>query len=224
MVFSIKQQIDILLPGLRLCSTNTARKFPTPTHNIVAQNHAKGFFLIATIVENLRGHIIRIDHTGINLPTAMLQRSDWSHLLNIIGKTSALYQYPTGEEWLFVIPATVDELHTDITYFIGGREPRFELVYDPSASQPTIQVSVETDFSRSEIEALFPAPFGITLPDLGDIFRSVYVANPWANMTIRFDLYYHKTSGSPSAWDTGEWLVQNGGRIKPAAGSSGRLD
>ncbi len=31
--------------------------------------------------------------------------------------------------------------------------------------------------------------------------------------TIRFDLNYADT-GEPSDWDTGEWLVQAGGRIR----------
>jgi len=83
--------------------------------------------LNATIVENLRGHIIRIDpyrHQPADRDATALRLVPFClyHW-----QTSALYQYPTGEEWLFVIPATVDELHTDITYFIERREPRFEI-------------------------------------------------------------------------------------------------
>jgi hypothetical protein len=101
----------------------------------------------------------------------------------------------------------------DIQHKVLGREPKFELVYDARTPDPVLQFSLGTDLSRAEIEARFPAPEGIAFPDLGDIFRTVYVTHPWSQLSIRFDLNYQGEEGIPD-WDTGEWLVAHGGRIR----------
>ncbi len=76
-----------------------------------------------------------------------------------------------------------------------------------------LQFSFGTDLSRAEIEARFPAPEGIAFPELEDIFRTVYVTHPWSHLITRFDLNY-QSEDMVSDWDTGEWLVAYGGRIR----------
>jgi hypothetical protein len=124
-----------------------------------------------------------------------------------------MYRYPTGEEWPFVLPSTTDEILGDIRDFVVGREPRFELVYDKGLAQTEWQFALWTDLTRAELELLFPEPEGITFPGLEEIFRVVPVIHPWPGLGIRFDLCYRIDDG-PSDWETGEWLVTEGGRIR----------
>lgn len=167
----------------------------------------------AELATRLAGHITRIDHTGVNIPVTMLDTAGWQQLLAQLSDISALYNYPTGEAWPFILPTTAEEFETDIHQFVRGREPKFELVYDQWATFPVLQFSLETDFSYDQAAQLFPKPYGEVFPDLGDIFRTVYVTHPWPELIIRFDLNY-AGDGTLSSWDSGEWLVTEGGRIR----------
>jgi hypothetical protein len=164
------------------------------------------------LARRLAGHLVRLDHTGVNVPTRLVERPAWDALLRRLAAIANVYRYPTGEDWPFILPATDAEFAGAITDFAAVREPKFELVYDSYARDPVIQISVETDLLRSEVEALLPAPYGIAFPDLADFFRTVFVHHPWPGLQIRFDLYYR--SATPvDPWSSGEWLVTQGGRI-----------
>ncbi len=166
----------------------------------------------AEFAQRLAGHITRVDHTGVNLPVSLLARDEWDRLLQQLSGVANLYNYPTGEDWPFIIPATAAEFQGNIQDFVAGREPKFELVYDGWTAQPLLQFALGTDLTRTQLEALLPEPVGWVIPELADIFRSVWLAHPWPGLSIRFDLYYH--SDELSDWDTGEWLVKAGGRIQ----------
>jgi hypothetical protein len=168
---------------------------------------------MADLIRRLAGHVQRVDHTGVNLPASATSPEQWRNLVNALASASTMYRYPTGEEWPFVLPSTSDELLGDIRDFIVGREPRFELVYDQWLTQPTWQFALWTDLTRAKLELLFPEPEGITFPGLEEIFRVVTVRHPWPGLGIRFDLCYRIEDG-PSVWETGEWLVTEGGRIR----------
>jgi hypothetical protein len=168
---------------------------------------------LADLTERLAGHVTRVDHTGVNMPAGAVSEQQWQSLIQAIGSAATLYRYPTGEQWPFVLPSTPGELQTDIRDFVVGREPRFELVYDEWSPHMTWQFALWTTLTRSDLERLFPAPYGMTLPGLEDIFRTVYVRHPWPDLAIRFDLCYRVDDG-PSDWETGEWLVTEGGRIR----------
>jgi hypothetical protein len=161
----------------------------------------------------LRGHVTRIDHTGINLPSVLVSRETWEQFIGKIANNCNLYRYPTGEDWLFILPATEEEFTNDITIFPAGREPKFELVYDTFSPVPTIQIDIETDLLRSEIEQLFPAPYGVSFPDLADYFRTVYIDHEWPSLAIRFDLRF-RNDNPDGSWETGKWLVEDGGRLR----------
>jgi hypothetical protein len=171
---------------------------------------AQNLLSIQELARRLDGHVTRLDHTGANLPTMLVEQSRWDALLRQYAASAALYRYP-GEDWPFLIPSTEQEFEDDIRHFVLGREPKFELVYDSWTSEPVFQFSLGTDLPRAEVEARFPE--GVGLPGLDDIFWSVYIAHPWPQLIIRFDLYY-QGDGSVSDWDTGEWLITNGGRIR----------
>lgn len=161
--------------------------------------------------DRLQGHVLNVDHTGLNIPSAITSRGVWGSLIGDLAAITTLYRYPTGEEWPFILPATDEEFESDIYHFDAERKPKFELVYDHYAIAPVLQIAVNTDLTREEAEHLLPDPYGVAIPGLADIFRTVYVSHPWHGMSMRFDLYYR---GDINDWGTGEWLVRQGGRIR----------
>lgn len=165
------------------------------------------------LVKRLKGHIVRIDHTGINIPSQIISHKIWASFIQKLASKTNLYKYPTTDVWPFILPATKKEYENVITNFLKGREPKFELVYDIYSPVPTIQIDIETDLSRSNVEQLFPSPYGISFPDLAKFFRTVYIHHEWPGLAIRFDIRF-KSNQSDSDWETGKWLVTDGGRIK----------
>lgn len=170
---------------------------------------------IDELVKRLRGHIVRIDHTGINIPSAIVPVDQWHRFVRRIASQANLYKYPTTDTWPFILPATKQEYETDIVEFPAGREPKFEIVYDSYAPVLTIQIDIESNLTRPQVERLFPGPYGVSFPDLADYFRTVYVHHEWPGLAVRFDIRF-KSEG-PGDWETGKWLVTDGGRIKPLA-------
>jgi hypothetical protein len=168
---------------------------------------------ITELCSRLQGHITRIDHTGINLPSALTPKDTWEQFISKLAASCNLYRYPTGEDWPFILPATKYEFAHDIQSFPVGREPKFELVYDTFSPVPTIQIDIETDLLRTEIEQLFPEPYGVSFPDLADYFRTVYIDHDWPGLAIRFDLRF-KNDDPAGDWETGAWLVNDGGRLR----------
>ncbi len=165
------------------------------------------------LIKRLKGHVVRIDHTGVNIPSTQISNKAWKQLIDKVASQTNLYKYPTNNVWPFILPATEDEFETDITQFPDGREPKFELVYDTYDPNPTIQIDIETDLTRVEVEQLLPEPYGVSFPEVADFFRTVYIHHEWLGLAIRFDIRF-KSEGS-SDWGTGEWLVKDGGRVTP---------
>lgn len=166
---------------------------------------------INELVKRLSGHIVRIDHTGVNIPSALIPYEMWKQFIHSVARQANLYKYPTTDTWPFILPATVEEYETDIAQFTVGREPKLELVYDDYSPVPTIQIDIETDLTRPEVERSFPEPYGVSFPDLADFFRTVYIHHEWPGLAIRFDIRFK--SDQPGDWETGKWLVEDGGRI-----------
>ncbi|MFE7766329.1 hypothetical protein [Streptomyces sp. NPDC057438] len=167
----------------------------------------------ADLVRRVAGHVRGIDHTGVNVPACATPPGQWHDLVGALASTATMYRYPTGEDWPFVLPSTADEFVDDIRDVVVGREPRFELVYDQWLTRPQWQFALRTDLTRPQLERLFPEPEGRTFPELADVFRVVPVHSPWPGLDLRFDLSY-RTEGGPSDWETGAWLVSEGGRIR----------
>ena len=164
------------------------------------------------LADALRGHIVRIDDTGVELPTPRVPRPLWERLLDALGAATNLYEYPAPDtEMPFVLPANGDEFVRDITTFDAPRTPKFELTYG-YVSTPLLQFHLDTDLDRAALDALLPAPSGFNLPG-ADGFRSVYVETPWPGAIVRFDLSYWVGDGL-TEWDSGEWLVAEGLRLR----------
>lgn len=165
------------------------------------------------LYKRLHSHLVAVDHTGWNIPSIRVPRKTWQQLLDSLAEQCNLYAYPGGFDWPFIIPATAQEFTHEITRFMPGRLPRFELVYEDSSPVPMYQFDIETDLPRASIEQLFPAPYGLSFPDVADYFRSVFVQHPWAGLAIRFDIRF-KSTGPASDWTTGKWLVERGKRLQ----------
>jgi hypothetical protein len=207
--FATDRPLDLALGSLHLRSDMSQAAGSVPPATPQGKQPAR--LPLSTIEARLAGHITHVDHTGVNLPTALVDCEQWENLLRVLAQTSALYRYPEGEPWPFIIPTSDDEYRDDIRAFPKGRLPKFELVRDCRASLPVLQFALGTDLSREELEARLPHPYGVAFRDLGHIFRTVYVEHPWPGLIIRLDLNY---AGPVTDWDTGEWLVTAGGRIR----------
>ncbi|MFG2040237.1 hypothetical protein [Dactylosporangium sp. NPDC048998] len=172
---------------------------------------------MAELTRRLAGYVHAVDHTGVNIPAGVVPVTRWLDIVHSLAAISTMYRYPTGEPWPFVLPSTAAEFGDDIRVFVTGREPRFELVHDEWTAQPLWQFALYTDLSRAELEQRFPEPDGTAFPGLGEVFRAVTVRSPWPGLQVRFDLYYRHI-GAPTDWETGEWLVTAGGRIRDDRG------
>jgi hypothetical protein len=211
-VFETEEVLGLSIGPLHLRSvgvpdwqTLSSPENTTPERNLVPA---------AEVCRRLEGHLTRVDHTGVNIPRTLLEPTRWERLLQQLSAVSNLYRYPTGEEWPFLLPATEAEFQDDIRHFVSGREPKFELVYEDGFFQPEFQFALGTDLTRPEVEALFPEPYGRTIPGLEDIFRMVFLAHPYPGLNLRFDVYYRSEGEIADDWETGEWLVKEGGRIR----------
>jgi hypothetical protein len=170
---------------------------------------------IAELYERIKDRMIALDHTGLNIPASFINRATWDDLTERLATVCNLYRYPE-EEWPFILPATEEEHVTDIRHFIPGRTPKFELVYDSYIQKACLQFAIDTDLTKEEAEEKFPPPLGFAIPGLEDIFRTVFIQSPWDDdLMIRIDLNFKSDETGPSDWQTGEWLVRNGGRKKP---------
>ena len=162
---------------------------------------------INDVSNKLSGHIKRIDHTGINLPTVLFDELEYQNLLDYFSSNGNMYSYPTGEPWPFLLPVTEYEHENEITNFKILREPRFEFVYDKYTNTVGIQIDIETDLSKNEIEDLFPKDQGVYYK--GCTFKAIYLDYS-ENLDIRLDVRYKSTYGD---WESGKWLVCEGKRI-----------
>lgn len=158
----------------------------------------------------LEGHILWIDHTGLNAPAAHFGGA-WEMFVRSLGDSSLLYSYPTGEPWFFVLPGTRQEHDAGITIFPPDRTPRFELVEMSPGASLAIQIDIQADLTRANLEEMFPFPKGVSLPGLEDYFRSVFIKHPWPGLEIRLDLRFG-SGHAAGDWETGKWLVENGQR------------
>ncbi|TLS48531.1 hypothetical protein FE782_29915 [Paenibacillus antri] len=164
----------------------------------------------------LSGRVVAVDHTGFNVPTSSIAREAWDRLLRTLASAANLYRYP-GEDWPFLFPSTSDEFAGEIASFDAYRTAKFELVYDGWTKLPLLQFALSTTLTREEAEAALPGPHGFGIPGLDGIFRSAFVDSPWRDaVAIRFDLYYARSDAALTDWETGEWLVREGGRIRAA--------
>lgn len=230
LAFNLDQPLDLALGEFRITSRPVfaeAAEVAGTFDSFERVEDANGFYLRLThseadfkdlltleqFYDRVRGHLARVDHFGVNLPRSAVSQEQWEDFKAKISAQTNLYRYPEEFEWPFILPATRAEFESDITEFGSGREPRFELVYDEEARYPLFQFALETRLTQAELEERFPPPYGYAIPGLDHFFRSVFIFHHWPGLGVRFDLYYRNDNPTPDDWETGEWLVKEGGRI-----------
>lgn len=166
------------------------------------------------------GHIVRVDHTGVEFPASIVTRGTWDELLARLAVAASLYDYP-DEAWSFILPSSDAEFADEIRSFAAPRSPKFELTYG-YVDVPLVQIHFDTDLSQADVEARLPAPAGFALPGV-QTFRSVYLAHPWPDLLIRCDFTF-AGSGSTDDWETGRWLVTEGRRHRAPDDNQGNVN
>jgi len=203
--------VVIEMGGVRVVGWDSRDPVRLPAPEPVTPDHPP--LEVTEIAARLRGHVIRVDHSGVEFPTARVPISAWERLLDVLGAAANLYHHPDVDtEMPFVLPASGDEFSGEIAAFGGVRVPKFELTYGYVTS-PLLQFHGDTDLDRASLDALFPEPQGFNLPGV-ETFRSVYVAVPWPGVTLRLDLTYAMPGEPPEGWISGEWLVREGRRLR----------
>lgn len=162
------------------------------------------------LLSRFNHHIREADHFGICLGSKLMTRTDYEDFRGSIGRVINLHRYPTGEEWPFVVPSTNTEFFNGITQTGRPRNPKFEIVYHPYHVLPEIQLDLNTNLSREEIENLLPKPYGVSFPELADIFRTVYIYTGWNGVIFRVDLGFKSNNRGSGLTD---WLIKEGSRI-----------
>ncbi|NCC22220.1 MAG: hypothetical protein EOM26_07125 [Alphaproteobacteria bacterium] len=161
----------------------------------------------------IQPHISGLDHTGIVTYDSVREQNQ--EFLNAVSQSSACFLDAMDEEWLFVVPATCDEILSDrYEDFSFPRQPKFEIVL--TACRPVftfLQIDVSTTLSRDELRRLFPAPVGMEYEGVGQYFRSVRVSLLPGSPPVRFDLRYRNDT-EPDDWTSGKMLVRNGKRFR----------
>ncbi len=155
------------------------------------------------------GSITGLNHVGINFFTKFMDRAAYTKFKREIAQATTLYNYPTGEEWPFIIPATVEERASEIRDFTRERNPEFEFVYSRYEPIPCIQCDLETSLTKEEVLKRLPKPAGISFEGLEEYMRTVYITHPWGNGLLRFDVRFKDSGGAIYPW-----LVEQGGRVK----------
>jgi hypothetical protein len=211
LVLDLEEEINITMDNFIITSNKSFKKEyvknKSDLKNIVPMS-------IETFFNKFKKHIIRIDHTGINIPAKYITKNNFLKTSKKISKTCNLYKYPTNDVWPFILPADKNEFENDIEKFKFGRGPKFEFVYDTYLNYPTIQIDLETNITRKQVEKLLPSPYGVSFENLADFFRTVYLKNPWPGLLMRIDVRFkNKTKELDSDWETGKWLVKSGKRI-----------
>jgi hypothetical protein len=145
--------------------------------------------------------LVRLDHVGFNLPWFDGVHPDIFMLRKELGQRSAYYRYPTGEEWDFILPASQDEIRSDVVDFEKDRYPKFEIVSFDKCSTPLIQIDFSVRENFKDLAALFPE--GVLDKNLKNIW--VYVTNPYG-LDLCFVVGEHK-DGDWSKFFSGNRLV-----------------
>lgn len=151
------------------------------------------------LYQRLKGHIVSLDHAGINIHPKIMKPGEFNRLIKKLAKSSELVSYPTNNNWYFVVP----EERETATYF--------ELVGDFKYKYPELQIDIQTDLTPNQVIEMFPKPYGYydANPKTGDYCVSVFVYTGWIYTSLRVDIRFKVDKPN---WK--EWFIKEGKRIK----------
>jgi len=90
-------------------------------------------------------------------------------LRNKLKDKSLYHLFPTGDNWDFVIPGSLEEISGAIPVdYELDRKPKFEIVSFDGCSTPLVQIDIATNLEYEYIKDLFPE--GIHLDDIKSVW------------------------------------------------------
>ncbi len=121
-------------------------------------SHEYSYLSIDELTNRLKdsGKIMAIDHLGINFPWFGGVSPVIANLRQQLKDKTAYFRFPTGDNWDFIIPATVSELTSNYIDLSIVRKPKLELVSFEKSSTPLIQIDCETTIKYEKLIELFP--------------------------------------------------------------------
>lgn len=140
------------------------------------------------VMERFDGKLEYLDHAAVHFGPAFLAQAEYFFIKKEIAKRADFYNYPAGEEWPFIIPATDEEYLNGISDKTIRRDPAFGIVYYKYHVKPIIHLDIKTKLSKEEIFWLLPFPYGSSLRGLEDYTRMVFILTDWLGVIFRLDL------------------------------------
>lgn len=201
--FQLEDSIDTININFGKGISNSFTRFKQSDYNVQRLD-----FL--SVLRRLKNHILRVDHVGLNIPTCLYSKDEWNMLISCLSSKCNLYNYPSDKPWPFILPATQKEHENEISDFSLVREPRFELVYDLYTDKNTIQIDLEVDLKKDQVDELFPDGEGVYFDGLENVFKAVYVDFD-SVYDIRLDIRFPSDAGK---FKTGAWFIENGERVR----------
>lgn len=160
------------------------------------------------LLTRVSNHLVFIDHVGVNINSKLLPRENYDKLENMIAARSYLSNYPTGEEWPFIIPTTASERSSSVSTG-QNREPKFELVYDFEYPYPELQIDIQTDLDAKDVVALFPPPYGYCSQLVEeDYCVRCFIYTGWQRTSLRVDLRFKNDH-----FNLTDWLLKANRRV-----------
>ena len=154
----------------------------------------------------LRGEVHGVDHVGLDLPAARVDRARWRALLDPLAERALVLPFDAAGEIAFVVPATPRERARGLEDPAAPRKPKLELVRNPALALPMLGLALDTTLPLEELARRFPDPEGFFRPGNEAYFRTVLLAHPWPGLLVSLDLNSRETS----ALELARLLVEGG--------------
>lgn len=174
---------------------------------LTAGNEKYFILTMEQIFDRIENDIVNLNHSGMNIGPKLMSKDDYMRFKGLVGNKYLMYDYPTGEEWPFIIPATEKELKLGIKDKSIDRNPKFEIVFSKYHPKPMIQLDINTNLSKQQAVKLFPKPYGVSLLGLENYFRTVFT--DYDDVLLRFDFRFNTTGK-----DIGYWIAEKGNQVK----------
>ena len=137
------------------------------------------------------GKINKVDHLGVNFPWFNSVSPVLIDLRQRLSSKTAYYQFPSSQDWDFILPATKNELESGIIDLNIERRPKLELVSFNKSSIPIFQIDCITTISFEKLKELFPE--SIIEEEMKNIW--VYIENNYG-----IDICFVLSGPSDSDW------------------------
>ena len=121
--------------------------------------------------------LISVDHVGFNLPWfSSGLHPQIGQLRDKLQMKCLYHQFPTGEQWDFIIPGDLEEIYGHkIIDYAKVRRPKFEIVSFDKDSTPLVQFDFHFDTRYENLVKIFPE--ALADPEIRNIW--IYLESPY---------------------------------------------